>query len=58
MENNLQVEIINSLAVKIANLEVQVAALNAENSMLRQALEASNNQDEEIQEDEANESSE
>jgi len=31
MENNLHAEIINNLAIKIANLEVQVAALTAEN---------------------------
>lgn len=35
MENNIQVEIINNLAIKIANLEVQVAALTAENKALQ-----------------------
>ena len=37
MGNNIQVEIINNLAVKIANLEVQVAALTAENKVLQQS---------------------
>lgn len=35
MENNINVEIINSLAVKIANLEVQLAVLTAENKALQ-----------------------
>jgi len=34
--NNIRIEIINSLAIKIANLEVQVAALTAENKLLQQ----------------------
>ena len=40
MENNINVEIINSLAVKIANLEVQVAALTAENKGLYSQLQS------------------
>jgi len=35
-ENNLNIEIINNLAIKIANLEIQVAALAAENKILQQ----------------------
>ena len=44
MENNkINIEIINSLAIKIANLEVQVAALTAENKNLQEQL--TNNQE-------------
>jgi len=35
MENNIHIEVINNLAIKIANLEVQVAALTAENKVLQ-----------------------
>jgi len=39
MENNINNEIISQLAVKIANLEVQVAALSAENKVLYSQLQ-------------------
>jgi len=39
MENQ-QIEIINNLAIKIAQLEVQVAALTVENQSLKSQLEA------------------
>jgi len=39
MENNLNVEIINNLAIKLANLEVQVAALSAENKHLQEQIQ-------------------
>ncbi|MCL2559284.1 MAG: hypothetical protein FWE07_02245 [Turicibacter sp.] len=45
MENRIQVEMINGLAVKIANLEVQVAALTAENNMLLGELQGASNED-------------
>ena len=53
METNTHVEIINTLALKIANLEVQVAALTAENNALQhQMLQAT------TKEEEANDSNE
>ena len=39
MEHNLPSEIINTLAIKIANLEVQLATVLAENGTLRNQLE-------------------
>jgi len=36
MENNLSMEIINNLAIKIANLEVQNASLSAELKTLQE----------------------
>jgi len=54
--NNIRIEIINSLAIKIANLEVQVAALTAENKILQQSQ--STNVAETYMEDETDESSE
>jgi len=37
MENNLNIEIINTLGIKIANLEIQLASLIAENKLLRES---------------------
>ena len=47
MENNINNEIINQLAVKIANLEVQVAALSAENKVLYSQLQQASPESEE-----------
>jgi len=43
MENNINQEIINNLATKIANLEVQNAALLAENKALFMHLNQESN---------------
>ena len=42
MENNLPSEVINTLAIKIANLEVQLATVLVENNLLRKQLEEIN----------------
>jgi len=39
MENNLNMEIINQLGAKIANLEIQLASLAVENKLLRELYE-------------------
>ena len=58
MENNISQEIINNLATKIANLEVQNAALLAENKALFMHLQQTETDEEVTEEEIQNESSE
>lgn len=58
MENNMQVEIINHLAMKVASLEVQVAALTAENKALFQQHQQETEPEELTEEETNHESSE